>query len=168
MNTTYYIPYSMVPEMNVGSFSLTDFIYNPIYYTACASFFAAAKDVLSIYVKLNVLFFQKYWIPISYGILLGTMLFGFAKLLSLEDVDVPLTLLESEIIQYIHVNSSTGCTARMVLEYLEETWDANADTHAHANTKKIQLSEVQSALQSIQRRGMLLPVQTTLWVVSGN
>ena len=160
----------MVPEMNVGPFSLTDFIYNPIYYTACASFFAAAKDVMSIYMKLNVLFFQKYWIPISYGILLGTMLFGFAKLLSLEDVDVPLTLLESEIIQYIHVNSSTGCTARMVLEYLEETWDANADTHAHthANTKKIQLSEVQSALQSIQRRGMLLPVQTTLWVVSGN
>jgi len=154
----------MVPEMNVGSFSLTDFIYNPIYYTACASFFAAAKDVLSIYIKLNVLFFQKYWIPISYGILLGTMLFGFAKLLSLEDVDVPLTLLESEIVQYIHVNSSTGCTARMVLEYLEETWDVNADTR----TKTIQLSEVQSALQSIQKRGMLLPVQTTLWVVSGN
>jgi len=153
--------------------TLTPFCYTMNFSCYYAAFFSSLKEMLFSYTKINVLaaerlwailceasrsFLEAYWIAILYAVVTVGLIFGFNKMLGLIDADEPLTQLEAEITHYIHVNASTGCTARMLYEYLESL----DETH------RADMNNINKVLQNLKKKGVILPVQATLWVVSGN
>ena len=109
------------------------------------------------FLDLIIEFVEIAWFPVLYGIVLGSVVYGLWRAFQLNDSEEPLTHLEAEITQYIHANASTGCTVRMIYEYLDRVYE-----------KEVRMNEIHKALQTLRVRGVLLPVSTTLWVVSGN
>lgn len=151
-----------VTPLCFAPFSVTDFVYNPTCYTQ--PLVSTLSEWLDMYIRLNVLVTQQlfelvaqYWLPALYLMASGSIGVGIVKLLMLQDPEDALTPLESEIIQYIYGNASTGCTARMLYEHLYGFYD----------DRDIQMEDVMKALETLKRRGMVLPVQATLWVTTG-
>ena len=138
-----------------------DVVYNPTCYTQ--PLLNTLSEWLNIYLRLNLLVTQKlfglaaqYWLVALYLMASGTIGIGIANIL-LQDSAEALTPLESEITQYIYSNASTGCTARMLYEHLYGFYD----------DRDIQMEDVTKALATLKRRGLVLPVQATLWVTTG-
>lgn len=162
MNTTY----RMFEEMNIAPlcfvpFSLTDMVYNPGCYTQ--PLLEGLTGFLQLCAKVNLLvvhsllgLIEKFWFPVSYGLIVGGIAYWLLHYL-FEETDEPLTHLQSEIAQYIQMNASTGCTARMICEHLIDYYDGSP----------VHIEEVQRALQHLKKRGIILSTQATLWVVSG-
>jgi hypothetical protein len=153
---------SVVP-LCFAPFSIADMVYNPTCYTA--PLVEILKEVLRIYIKFNLMFIQvgvllveKYWFPVVYGMAITLTCVWLIKQLLAQEEEIALTALESEIVQYIHMNASTGSTARMVCEHLTDFYDGYP----------VRMEEVTSALQQLKKKGVLLSTQATLWVVSGN
>ena len=166
MNNTYTL--FKIPQMSIAPlctvpFSVTDLVYNPAcYYDA---FNAHLADFLRLYNAFNLALLKaiintadNYTLPVIYGVTLGFIVVGILKILYLEDTDEPLSPLESEITQYIHANASTGCTVRMLYECLDGFYEDG----------RVEIKEINKALQKLKKRGIVLPVPSTLWVVSGN
>jgi len=158
----------MMPEMSISPvctmpFSVTDFVYN----TRCYSnaFTATLNPLFEGYVRIHVLFlkmcgvfFEAHSIALVYGVVLGFILFGVIKAVFLDVEEVPLTPLEAEITQYIHTNASTGCTAKMIYKHIDQCYEEHP----------MKMEAVNTALQTLKKRGTILSVPTTVWVVSGN
>lgn len=166
MNNTYTlfkIPQMSIAPLCVAPFSMTDLMYNPAcYYDMFRAHFA---ELLRLYDAFNLALFkaivsvvESYFFPVLYGVTFTFIIIGIAKILCLDDTDEPLSPLESEITQYIHANASTGCTVRMLYECLDGFYD----------DERVEIKEINKALQKLKKRGIVLPVPSTLWVVSGN
>ena len=152
-----------IAPMCAVPFSLTDFIYNHHCYTD--TIMAMTREAIQLYIKINLMglkmvlsLLENTWIPVLYTLTIGFILYGVFVALTFDFGDEPLTALEAEITQYIHANASTGSTVRMLYEHLERNYE----------DKDVDLEDVNKALQHLKKRGALLPVPTTLWVVSGN
>lgn len=161
MNTTIFPEMSVTP-LCFAPFSLTDFVQNPKCYTD--TLLSNMSHWLSLYIHLNLAFTQvlfglvaEYWLPIVYVTTCGAITFGIVKVILLQEDEDPLTPLESEIMQYIYSNASTGFTSRMLHEHL----------YGFYEDRDIRVEDVVTALQNLKRRGMVLPVQATLWVTTG-
>ena len=161
MNTTIFPDMSVAPLCFVP-FSVTDFVYNPTCYTK--PFISNLSHWLDMYIRLNLAVTQalfglvaQYWLPILYASTCGAITIGIVKILLLQDEEDPLNALESEITQYIYSNASTGCTARMLHEHL----------YGFYEDREIRMEDVTKSLETLKRRGLVLPVQATLWVTTG-
>lgn len=163
MNTTSYTSYTMdMTPLCFAPFSLTDAVYNPSCYTQMV--LDTLGYWLSIYARLNRIATQhlfgliaQYSLPLLYTATICSILFGLVKLMLLDDTPRPLTLLESEIAQSIYSKASTGCTARMIHEHL----------YGFYENRLLTIDEVTNALHTLKERGMILPVQSTLWITTG-
>ena len=114
--------------------------------------------IIDLYIELNTaflraaaVFMEHFWAPILIGLFLGTFLCLLFEIL-VPDNKEPLTELEEDIEQYIQMNASTGCTARMIHRHME-----NAPS----------MDKINHALDRLKSRGVILPVKTTLWIISG-
>lgn len=162
MNTSTTFYETTLTPMCSLPFSMVDFMYNPRCYSE--TILEALEWAFRMYISFNLVFFDLIiefveiaWFPVLYGIVLGSVVYGLWRVFQLNDSEEPLTHLEAEITQYIHANASTGCTVRMIYEYLDRVYE-----------KEVRMNEIHRALQTLRVRGVLLPVSTTLWVVSGN
>lgn len=162
MNTTFSSYTMDVAPLCIAPFSVSDFIHNPTCYTE--PLLENLSDLLKIYIRLNRLATQQlfgliaeYWLPALYVATFCFVVFGIVKIILLEDNEEPLTLLESEIVQSIYSNASTGCTARMLHEHL----------YGFYENRNLEMHEISKALQTLRRRGMVIPVQATLWLTTG-
>ena len=160
MNTSYATEYTIAP-LCIAPFSMTDFVYNPSCYLD--SGMGLLKEVLDAYLMFNLLLLQLLFrLAQTYGVLLaiafgiGFSCFWIIKWTLLEELDEPLSDIESESMQYIRLNASTGCTTQMLYEHL---------THVFPD---VELHAVKGALMGLKNKGRILSTQTTLWVVSGN
>ena len=161
MNTTMFT-YTVVTPLCFAPFSFSDLLNNPTCYTQ--PLLDQANELLRIYVKLNIMATEilfglvaEYWLTAIYITTLGSILFGIGKLMLLENVEDPLTPLESEIVQCIYAHASIGCTARMLYERLEGFYE----------DRDIEMEEITRALQNLRQRGTVIPVQATLWLAGG-
>ena len=160
MNTTFremsIAPLCIVP------FSITELVYSSNCYKDAV--ITTLNTAFRLYVKFNLMcfvaivsFVKALWFPVLGGIILGSIVYGIVKFIELHDTYVPVTPLDTDITQYIHANASTGCTARMIYEHFRNTYD-----------RELEFDDIVRSLQTLKKRGTLLPVSTTLWIVSGN
>jgi hypothetical protein len=150
-----------IAPMCLAPLSLTDIVYNPSCYTD--PFLEGLSDFLRFCAKANLILvnsllglIERFWLPTAYTLIFGVSAYWVLQYL-FEENDEPLTSVESEIAQYIQMNASTGCTARMICEHLVQFNDGYP----------VRMDEVQGALQQLKKRGIILSTQATLWVVSG-
>ena len=114
--------------------------------------------IIDLYIELNTaflravaVFMEHFWAPILIGLFVGTFVCLLLDILFPDDKD-PLTALEEDVEQYIQMNASTGCTARMIHRHME-----NAPS----------MDKINHALDRLKRKGHILSVKTTLWIISG-
>jgi hypothetical protein len=160
MNTSATFYGMSLAPLCIAPFSINDFVYNPQCYSD--QILETLQQAFEFYIRFNLACFDAMayvlgiiWFPVVYSLALGLILYGLWKCLQIEETDAPLSALEAEITQYIHANASTGSTARMIYEHL-------------MCEKDVEMHQIHRALQSLRLRGLILPVSTTLWVVSGN
>ena len=162
MNTSMFPQMSIAP-LCVAPFSLTDMVYNPSCYTD--QLLEGMKGALRLYIWFNLLFFQilaalvrKFWVPVACGMVFGFATYYIGKWLLSDGAEEPLTELEAEIIRYVHMNATTGCTAQMLYEYIND----------RLPEKPVSLAEVKATLLELKNKRYILSTQATLWLVSGN
>jgi len=163
MNTTYIMYNDMIiSPLCIMPFSVKDFLYNPTCYTE--PLLANINDLLRMYVQLNIMltralfgFIAQYWFPALYVAVILSMLGTLVNFIIQADNEEPLTILESEIAQYIYSNSSTGCTARMIYQHL----------YGFHENREVNMEEVTRALETLKKRGIAISVQSTLWLTTG-
>ena len=136
-------------------FSIADFIVNTqCYYEPIMSHWTSFTqdflNLLQLYIHFNLFVLSKIWFPCLFLIIVvGTFFF----ILSLfPDEEEQLTPLEQEVMRAVYRNASTGCTARMIHCHME-----NAPS----------MDKINHALDRLKSRGVILPVKTTLWIISG-
>lgn len=157
MNNTF--PEFSIARPCVVPFTVSDFVYNPrchsqAFLNHLGYLFSIYIECMRFFYSTAFIFLSEQWINIAAGITISSILFFLVKLIFFEDPDEPLTPLESEIMQHIHANASTGCTTLMLYEYLDYLDGLSIDT-------------LTKTLKNLKRRQMLLPVQATLWVAAG-
>ena len=164
MNTTYTMQHGMsVAPLCIVPFSLTDFVYNPSCYMNTGV--ELLKEVARIYIKFNLLllkllihFMDKYAIGVAVGIGIGLGCFWLVKCTLCDESEEPLSELETELVECIRLNASTGCTTQMLYEHMNGAFTDNP----------VRLSDVKTALLRLKNKGYILSAQATLWLVSGN
>jgi hypothetical protein len=159
MNTTF--PEMSVSRLCVLPFSITDFLYNPRCYSD--SVLGNMQNLMNLYVKAGQVFLQimrrflhEHPYFIVYCIFLAAIIFAIFRTLCTYDLDEALTPLQAEIMHFIHMNASTGCTARMLYEHLEDFEGG-----------PVEIDIVLKQLEVLRQRRFVLPVNATLWIVSG-
>ncbi len=101
-------------------------------------------------------FVREHPVYVLYCVFLALIIFGIFYTVSNYDSDDALTPLQAEIMHYIHMNASTGCTARMLYEHLDDFEGGPVD-----------IDTILKELEGLRRRSFVLPVKATLWIVSG-
>ena len=162
MNTSNMFTYTILTPLCFAPFSFSDLLNNPTCYTQ--PLLDNASELLRMYVKLNIMVTEvlfgligDYWLPAIYITALGSIFFCIANFMFLETVEEPLTPLESEVVQCIYAHASTGCTTRMLYEYLQGFYEDHDPS----------TEEITRTLQNLRRRGLVIPVQGTLWLTAG-